>query len=130
MLLVLEDRDIVTGIERDGSHLVSSSTNVFFRDVYDHAVELMDMLEAHRETVAGLMELYLSSVSNRMNSIMMVLTVITSIFMPLTFIVGIYGMNFENMPELKWEYGYFMVLGLMMIVALGMVGLFKRRKWI
>lgn len=123
-------RDVLAGIERNESPLITPSTRMFLRDVYDHSVEIMEMLEAYREMAAGLMELHLSAISNRMNSVMMVLTTVTTIFMPLTFIAGIYGMNFDVMPELRWVYGYPTVLVVMLGIALGMLALFRRKKWI
>ena len=123
-------RDVLAGIERNESPLITPSTRMFLRDVYDHSVEIMEMLEAYREMAAGLMELHLSAISNRMNSVMMVLTTVTTIFMPLTFIAGIYGMNFDVMPELRWAYGYPTVLVVMLGIALGMLALFRRKKWI
>jgi magnesium transporter len=101
----------------------------YFLDVYDHLVRLSEMVESNREMTADIRDNYISLNSNRMNAIMMVLTVITVIFMPLTFIVGVYGMNFDYMPELKWHYGYFAVLILMAFIAFGMYLWFKRKGW-
>lgn len=123
-------RDILSALERDQSNLISAQTHVYLRDVYDHSIEIIDMIESYREMVAGLIELYLSSMSHRMNSIMMVLTVVTTIFMPLTFIAGIYGMNFEHMPELKWEYGYPLIMVVMLAIAVTMLVYFRKRKWV
>jgi magnesium transporter len=102
---------------------------IYFSDIYDHLLKLADMVESSREVTSDLRDSYLSVNSNRMNTNMMVLTVITTIFIPLTFIVGIYGMNFENMPELKWHYGYFFILGLMFIIGISMFLWFKRKGW-
>jgi len=102
---------------------------IYFTDIYDHLLKLTEMIESNREITADIRDSYLSLNSNRMNNIMMTLTVITTIFMPLTFIVGIYGMNFVNMPELTWRYGYFFVLGIMTIIALSMYFWFKRKGW-
>jgi magnesium transporter len=128
-------RDVVNALVRDQSSLISPDTRVYLRDCYDHTVQLMDLVEMHREVASGLMELYLSNVSNRMNQIMKVLTVMSTLFMPLTFIVGVYGMNFDtsspwNMPELKWRYGYVMVVGLMAAVVMGMIWYFARKGWL
>jgi len=123
-------RDMLASLERDDSPLINKSTRIFLRDVYDHAVEIMEMLEAYREMAAGHMELHLSAISNRMNSVMMVLTTVTTIFMPLTFIAGIYGMNFEFMPELHSPYGYPIVLMVMVLIAIGMLMVFRRKRWI
>ena len=116
--------------------LIRPGTKVFFRDCYDHTIQLMDMVETFREMASGLVDEYMSAVSNRMNEIMKVLTVMASIFIPLTFIVGLYGMNFDtkaspyNMPELGWAYGYPALLLLMAAVAGGMLYYFRRKRWI
>jgi magnesium transporter len=129
-------RDLVNALLRDGSPHVSAETRVFLRDTYDHVVQVMDMVETFREIAGGLMDLYLSGVSNRMNEIMKVLTVISTIFLPMTFIAGLYGMNFDtgvsrlNMPELKWRFGYPFALGLMAASAIGLVVFYVRRGWI
>lgn len=102
---------------------------LYFHDIYDHLLKLVEMIEANREITADIRDSYLSLNSNRMNTIMMTLTVITTIFMPLTFIVGLYGMNFEYMPELKWRYGYFVVLAFMAIIAFAMFFWFKKKGW-
>jgi magnesium transporter len=98
--------------------------------VYDHVVQIVDTIETLREMVSACLDIYLSTISYRLNAVMKVLTIITTIFMPLTFIVGIYGMNFEHMPELKWEWGYPLVLSVIVVIAIVMLGFFKRKKWI
>ena len=123
-------REAANNLSRSESPFLQESTKVFFRDVYDHVVQIVDTIETLREMVSAGLDIYLSSISYRSNSVMKVLTIITTIFMPLTFIVGIYGMNFEHMPELKWEWGYFLVLGVMVVIAIAMLGFFKRKKWI
>lgn len=123
-------RELVGALERGESPLISPPVRVFLRDVYTHAIEVIDILEAHREMVAGLLEIYLSSVSNKLNRVMMVLTLITSIFMPLSFIAGIYGMNFEYMPELKEPWGYPIALVFMLAIAAGMILVFRRKGWL
>jgi magnesium transporter len=123
-------REVMNNLSRADSPLLQPTTRVFFRDVYDHVVQIVDTIETLREMVSSMLEVYLSSVSYRLNAVMKVLTIITTIFMPLTFIVGVYGMNFEHMPELQWPWGYPVVLGTMAAIALAMVGLFKRKKWI
>jgi len=123
-------REVINGLERLESPLVRSATLVYLKDLYDHAIQVMDSLETFRDIVSGMLDIYLSSVSHRLNEIMKVLTIIATIFIPLTFIAGIYGMNFENMPELKWSWGYFMVLSLMALVALLMLVQFWRKGWI
>ncbi len=127
-------RELVGTMHREGDRF-SAATIAFLRDLYDHAVQVIDTVESYRDMVSGLMDLYVSTVSNRMNEVMKVLTIIATIFIPLTFIAGIYGMNFDtrfpfNLPELSWRYGYFFALGLMVIVAVGMIIYFKRKKWL
>ncbi len=123
-------REATNNLSRSECPFLQVSTKVFFRDVYDHVVQIVDTIETLREMVSASLDIYLSSISYRLNAVMKVLTIITTIFMPLTFIVGIYGMNFEHMPELKWEWGYPLVLGLMVAIAIAMLGFFKRKKWI
>jgi magnesium transporter len=122
-------REAANNLSRSESPFLHESTKVFFRDVYDHVVQIVDTIETLREMVSAGLDIYLSSISYRSNSVMKVLTIITTIFMPLTFIVGIYGMNFEHMPELKWEWGYPLVLGVLVVIAIIMLGFFKRKKW-
>ncbi|HPN83584.1 MAG TPA: CorA family divalent cation transporter, partial [Spirochaetota bacterium] len=109
--------------------LVSESTEAYFRDLLDHAIQIIDNLELFREMLNGLANLYMSSLSMRLNEIMRVLTIISTIFIPLTFITGVYGMNFKTLPGSGWEYGYWAIWGVMLSVALGMLGWFKHRKW-
>jgi magnesium transporter len=123
-------REVINALERTESDLVKEQTGIFLRDVYDHTIQVIDSIETYRDMLSGMLDMYLSSVSNRMNEVMKVLTIIATIFIPLTFIVGIYGMNFEHMPELKWRGGYFIVLALMLALGLFMVFYFKRRKWL
>ncbi len=128
-------RDAINQLIRDGSEFISDEVKIYLRDCYDHTVQVMDMVETYRELASGLMDVYLSSVSNKMNEIMRLLTVISSIFIPLTFIAGVYGMNFSaeksplNMPELSWYWGYPACLGLMGTTATGLVIYFWRRGW-
>lgn len=123
-------RENASTIEKSASELINESTRPFLRDLYDHIIQIIDMVETYRDIIGGMHDTYLSSVSNRMNEVMKVLTIIGTIFIPLTFIAGIYGMNFENMPELKWTWGYFGLLGVMAAIGLVMLGIFKRRKWL
>lgn len=123
-------REVISALERDDTGLVGKSTTVFLRDVYDHSVEIIDVIENLREMSSGLLEVYLSSVSNRLNEVMKFLTVFSAIFMPLSFIAGVYGMNFERMPELSWRYGYPFSLGLMALTALFLLGVFRRKNWL
>ena len=123
-------REVVSELQKGEIELVSEPIQVFLRDLYDHTIQVMETVELFRDTVSGLHDLYLSSVSNRMNEIMKVLTIMASIFIPVTFIAGIYGMNFEYMPELRWRWGYFMVWGIILGCAGGMLVFFKKRKWL
>ncbi|PLX80008.1 MAG: magnesium and cobalt transport protein CorA [Desulfuromonas sp.] len=122
-------RDVISELQRGESGLIAESTSLYLRDLYDHTIQVLDTVEIFRDTVSGLLDLYLSSISQRMNEVMQVLTIMATIFIPLTFIAGIYGMNFEYMPELKWRWGYPAVWGLMGGCLLGMLIYFKRKKW-
>ena len=123
-------REAINNLSRSECPYLHEPTKVFFRDVYDHVVQIVDTIETLREMVSASLDIYLSSVSYRLNSVMRVLTVITTIFMPLSFIAGIYGMNFEYMPELKWPWGYPMALGIMGLVATTMLLGFRWKKWL
>ena len=123
-------REATNNLSRSDCPFLHEPTKIFFRDVYDHVVQTVDTIETFREMLSASLEIYLSSVSYRLNAVMRVLTVITTIFMPLSFIASIYGMNFEHMPELKSEWGYPIVLGVMGLVAAGMLIGFRRRKWL
>jgi magnesium transporter len=129
-------REALSSLYRDESPFISDSTRVYLRDCYDHTVQLLDMVEAYREVTSGLMDIHLSTISNRMNEIMKVLTVIATIFIPLTFISSIYGMNFDpdtspwNMPELRWRWGYPFALGIMAAVIVGLLLFFRTRGWL
>lgn len=123
-------RELIRGLERDGSALIAETTAVYMKDVYDHVIDVVDTLETYREVTSGMLEIYISSISNRTNEVMKVLTIIATIFIPLTFIVGVYGMNFNYMPELGWRWGYFAILSLMTVTAGIMLIFFRRKKWI
>lgn len=123
-------REVLSNFQRTDSPLIQETTGVYLQDVYDHTIQVNDTLEAFRDAISGLHDIYLSSVSNRMNEIMKVLTIFAAIFIPLTFLAGIYGMNFENMPELHTKYGYFILLGVMAMVGIGMAMYFKNKKWL
>jgi len=123
-------REVAAKLVRGETPVFESSTLVFVRDVYDHAVQVIDTVESLRDIVTGMHDIYLSSLSNRMNEIMKVLTMIATIFIPLTFVAGIYGMNFQYMPELEWRWAYFVVLGAMAMIAVVMVVLFRRKRWL
>ncbi len=123
-------REVVSGLERSESPLIKESTGVFLRDLYDHAIQVIDTVESFREMLSSMVETYLSSLSNRMNEIMKVLTIISTIFIPITFLVGLYGMNFVNFPEIKWRWGYAFVW-LLIIGSVGaMLAFFRRKKWL
>jgi magnesium transporter len=122
-------REVVAGLQRADSKLISKDTEIYFRDLYDHVISVMDTIESFHDIVSGLHDIYLSSINLKMNEVMKMLTMISTVFMPLTFIAGVYGMNFKHMPELSWEYGYFVVLGAMFAIALWMRMYFKRKKW-
>jgi magnesium transporter len=123
-------REVISRLERAESPLIQKATGIFFRDVYDHAIQVIDNIETFREMLSGMLDMYLSSISNRMNEIMKVLTIIGTIFIPLTFIAGIYGMNFDFMPEIHWRGGYFLVWGVMIAIGVSLVIYFRRRKWL
>ena len=129
-------RDAITALLRDPGELIGEGTQVYLRDCHDHVVQAAELVETYRELAASLTDLYLSSVSYRMNEIMKVLTIFTAVFIPLSFIAGLYGMNFDrsesplNMPELEWYFGYPFALGLMAVIALGLLYYFWRRGWI
>ncbi|MDP2783549.1 MAG: magnesium/cobalt transporter CorA [Sulfurimicrobium sp.] len=122
-------REVVSGMQRRDSTLIRESTGYYLRDVYDHTIQVIDTVETFRDMLSGMLDIYLSSISNRTNAVMKVLTVIATIFMPLTWIAGVYGMNFRHMPELAWIYGYPAVWLAMIFVAIGMVIYFKKKKW-
>ena len=123
-------REVVSSLTRDEYHLVKETTEPFLRDLYDHVFNISELIESLRDMVTGLMDVYLSNISNRMNEVMKVLTIIATIFIPLSFLAGIYGMNFEFMPELKWRYSYYILWGFIIIVAGGMMYYFRRKKWL
>ena len=123
-------REMIGAFERVEGPLVREETAVYLRNLYDHTIQILDTMESLRDTVTGMLEMYLSSASNRMNEVMKVLTIIATIFIPLTFIAGVYGMNFEAMPELKWRWAYPMVWVVMATAAGAMVCYFRRKKWL
>jgi magnesium transporter len=123
-------RELISGMERAESDLITDVMPVYLRDVYDHTIQVMDTVESYRDMVSGMLDTYLSSVSNRMNEVMKVLTIIATIFIPITFIAGIYGMNFQNMPELSWSWAYFVALGLMGCISLVLIMYFRRKGWL
>jgi len=129
-------REMINSLIRDDNPFISEYTSVYLRDCYDHAVHVIDMVESYREICSDLMNAYMSSVSNRMNEVMKVLTIIATIFIPLSFIAGLFGMNFShdaspfNMPELYWKYGYFGALIVMAVIAIAMLLYFRSRGWL
>ncbi|HOT72863.1 MAG TPA: magnesium/cobalt transporter CorA [Anaerohalosphaeraceae bacterium] len=123
-------REVISQLEKTDSPLITDATGPYFRDVYDHTIQVMDSVETFRDTVSGLLEIYLNSISNQINTIMKVLTVITTIFIPLSFIAGVYGMNFKYMPELQWRWGYPAVLCIMGVIFVSMLIYFKKNKWL
>ncbi|MCK9594833.1 MAG: magnesium/cobalt transporter CorA [Candidatus Omnitrophica bacterium] len=128
-------REIISGLQRTESDLFQDSTAAYLRDLYDHTIQVIDTIESLRDMVSGMLDIYMSSISNKMNEVMKVLTIIATIFIPLTFIAGIYGMNFNpdvsffNMPELNWKFGYMFAWGVMFSVASAMVIYFKKKRW-
>ncbi len=123
-------RELLNALLRRESPLIKEQNFLFIRDVYDHAIQILDTIESFRDLVSGMLDIYLSSISNKMNEIMKVLTIIATIFIPLTFIAGIYGMNFQYMPELLWRWGYFVILVVMLGIGVFMVYYFRRKKWL
>lgn len=123
-------REVANALARDERSLVNKSTRLYLRDCYDHAVQILDMVETYRELGAGLMDVYLSSVSNKLNQVMKVLTVIATIFMPLTFLAGVYGMNFHYFPEIHWRWGYLAFWIAILIMVVLMLWLFRRKGWL
>jgi len=122
-------REEIGALEKSDSPLISEGTRLFLRDLYDHTIQVIDMVETFRDIIAGVHDTYLSTISNRMNEIMKMLTIVATVFIPLTFIAGVYGMNFEYMPELKWRLGYYVIWGVMGCIGLGMLAYFKLRRW-
>ncbi len=123
-------REVVSGLERGESPLIQESTRIYLRDVYDHTIQVIDTVETIRDMLSGMLDIYLSSVSNRMNEVMKVLTIIATIFIPLTLIVGIYGMNFRYMPELEWPWAYPTVWLIMLAIGVLMLVYFRRKRWL
>jgi magnesium transporter len=122
-------RDAMSKLIKDESGFIDSSSSRFFADVYSHVAHLIDSLDTYRDLTSGLMDIYINTLNTRMNEVMKVLTIISTIFIPLTFIVGVYGMNFDFMPELHWKYGYAAVWGLMLFLVVIMIRYFRYKKW-
>lgn len=123
-------RDSLNTLMREESHLIQEENKIYFRDVHDHLVQIIDGIENYRDMILGMLDMYMSQVSNKMNEVMKVLTIIATIFIPLTFIAGVYGMNFENMPELSVPWAYPTIWGVMIAITIGMVYYFRKKKWL
>ncbi len=123
-------REVVNRIEKSDHTLITEKTQFYLRDLYDHIIQVSENIEIYRDMIWGLMDMYMTTISNKMNEVMKVLTIIATIFIPLTFIAGIYGMNFENIPELHHKNGYFILWGVMIFIFVGLLYYFKRRKWL
>jgi magnesium transporter len=123
-------REVIGQLAREHQECLSEVTQTYLRDVHDHSVQIMDMVETYREFASGLTETYMTALSNRMNEVMKVLTIMTTIFVPLTFLAGVYGMNFEHLPELHWKYSYYIFWGVCIVTAAGMLAWFRWRKWL
>jgi magnesium transporter len=123
-------RDAVNSMLRDEALPIGDDLKPYLRDAHDHAFQTLDAIDTYREMVAGLMDLHLSSASYRMNEVMKTLTIVATIFIPLTFVVGVYGMNFDHMPELHWRWGYGATWGVMVAIAVGLLGWFRYRGWL
>jgi magnesium transporter len=123
-------RELINSLQRAESGLIKETTQIYLRDVYDHTIQVIDSIEAFRDILSSMVDVYLSSLSNRMNDIMKVLTIIATIFIPLTFVAGVYGMNFDYMPELRWRWGYPVVMLGMALIGISMFLYFKKRRWV
>ena len=123
-------REMINSLVKGESSLVNESTSLFFRDIYDHTIQIIDTIESFRDILSGMLDIYLSTLSNKMNEVMKVLTIIATIFIPITFVAGIYGMNFKFMPELEWRWGYVMVWAIIVVVVGIMIGFFKKKQWL
>ncbi len=123
-------REVISSLERGELVLVKETTRIYLRDVYDHTIQVIDTIETFRDMISGMLDIYLSSVSNRLNSVMKVLTIIATIFMPLTFLAGIYGMNFKHFPEVEWRWGYPFFWLLVVAISAFMLSYFKKKRWL
>ncbi len=123
-------RDMINNMIRSETTLINPSSDIYLRDLSDHVTRIIDTVETYRDLLSGIMDIYLSTTSNRMNEVMKVLTIMSSIFIPVTFVAGVYGMNFDNMPELHSRNGYFITCGVMLVMIIGLMIYFKRKKWV
>jgi len=123
-------REVINGLEREEPRLIADATKIFLRDVYDHTIQIADIVESYRDILSEMFNVYLSVKADNTNEVMKILTIFASIFIPLTFVAGLYGMNFEFMPELKWKYSYFAMLGVLVLITLAMLRFFRKRGWL
>ncbi|MGZ3900199.1 MAG: magnesium/cobalt transporter CorA [Bacteroidia bacterium] len=123
-------RDMISALIRTENELITDNTQIFLRDLQDHAARIIDTVETYRDLLSGIMDIHISSNANKMNEVMKVLTIMSTIFIPVTFIAGVYGMNFDNMPELRTQYGYYITWGVMLVIMGGLVYYFKKKKWL
>jgi magnesium transporter len=123
-------REVINGLQREESDIIQESTGIYLRDLYDHTIQVIDTVETFRDMISGMLDIYMSSVSNKMNEVMKVLTIFAAIFIPLTFVAGVYGMNFDVMPKIHWQWGYLMVWIIIICVAFTMIIYFKQKKWL
>ncbi|NNC51346.1 MAG: magnesium/cobalt transporter CorA [Flaviramulus sp.] len=123
-------REVINRIEKNDSQLIEKKTLTYYRDIYDHLIQVSENIDIYREMIWSLMDMYMTTISNKMNEVMKVLTIMASIFIPLTFIAGIYGMNFEYIPELSYKYSYFILWGVLILIFISMIVYFKRKKWL
>ena len=122
-------REVINNLMREDSRLITKSTHIYIRDLYDHAFQVIDAIETFRDVISGMLDIFMSSVSNKMNEVMKVLTIFAAIFIPLTFIVGVYGMNFHYMPELSFPWAYPAVWLIIILVGTSLIAYFKHKKW-
>jgi magnesium transporter len=123
-------KDMINRIEKNESLLIQKKIITYYKDIYDHLIQVSENIDIYREMIWSLMDMYMTSISNKMNEVMKVLTIMASIFIPLTFIAGVYGMNFQHMPELQSPYGYYIVWVVMLLIFIGMIYYFKHKKWL
>ena len=122
-------REVISRLERGEISLINSNTRIYIRDIYDHIIQIIDTVETYRDMLSGMIDIYLSSISNRLNEVMKILTIISTIFIPITFIASIYGMNFKFMPEITWKWSYASVWVIIIAIIIAMIIYFKRKKW-
>lgn len=123
-------KEVIIKLQKEESHIIREGTIIYFKDLFDHVVQVNDEIDTIRETLSSFIDFYMMMNANAMGEVMKTLTIISTIFIPLTFIAGLYGMNFENMPELRWKYSYFVVLTIMIVLVLFMLACFRRKRWL